>query len=217
MVGKWAGKMFKREQAFNLKTALCVLVAGAVALSIAPKSAQAAKLSGAISFNGNVTAYLNSNGTGTEATDLITAHSLVFGPSVVSAGANGSYSGITSGTAVTMYSPLDINPPALPVPATSPLWQVTEGPVTYSFTLSALIEPYVSSTALVLSGSGVMSDGTPGDANTGTWIGTFTTSGSTYSWNASSAAAVPEPASIALIVAGAGLLCRPSRARRLAR
>jgi hypothetical protein len=64
----------------------------------------------------------------------------------VSFGANGSFSAIPAGAFVTMYSPLVINPPALPVPATAPLWQVNVGPTLFTFTLSSLTEPTVQPT-----------------------------------------------------------------------
>lgn len=186
------------------KIALSVLMAGAVALTVVPDSAQANTIVGGISFNGNVTPYTTTDGTGTPAANYIVAHSVVFGPSVVSLGANGSFAGISAGTPVTMYSPLVINPPQLPIPATSPLWQVTVGSTTFSFTLSTLTEPVDTATAMELTGSGIMSDGNPADSNTGTWVATFTTSGSTFSWNASSSANVPE-AGTTLLLLGLGL------------
>jgi hypothetical protein len=169
----------------TFKYAFSVLMAGATALIIVPQSAEANIISGGISFNGNVIAYDTTDGTGPEASDYISAHSVVFGPSVVSLGANGSFAGISADTPVTMYSPLDINPPQLPIPATSPLWSVTYGAVTYTFTLSTLTEPADQANFMVLTGAGNMSDGTPADDNTGTWVATFTTSGDTFSWNAS--------------------------------
>jgi hypothetical protein len=191
------------------KTALLALFALAFAL-VAPKTAQAAKILGGISFNGNVTPYLNTIGTGPTATDLISAKSWVFGPTVTSLGANGSFGSVPSGVPVTMYSPLDVNPPALTIPASTPVWQVTSGGITYAFVLSSLTEPVDAPTYLVLTGAGTVSDGTPADNNTGNWVATFTTEGSTYSWNASfQATPLPEPASLSVIgIAGIGLLRR---------
>jgi hypothetical protein len=177
------------------KTILIALIAAAIAAGT--QNAKANILTGGISFNGNVNAYVLPSGSGTLSTNLMTARSLDFGPSVVSAGANGSFAAISAGTPVTMYSPLVINPTALPSPTTTPLWQVTVGPTTFAFTLATLTTAYASPSALVLSGTGSFTDGTPADTNNNaTWVGTFTTSGSTYSWNASSSAAVPEPASL---------------------
>jgi hypothetical protein len=41
-------------------------------------------------------------------------------------------------------------------------------------------------TFMVLTGSGLMDDGTPGDETTGTWVATFTSATDTFGWNASS-------------------------------
>jgi hypothetical protein len=192
----------------TFKIAFVAVMVGAVIL-FANQSAQANLITGGISFNGNVTPYLNSTGTGTQASDFISAHSVNFGPTVVSAGANGSFAGILSGTPVTMYSPLVFNPPTLPVPATSPIWSVTSGGVTYSLTLSVLTEPVDQATFMTLTGSGILSDGIPADSNTGNWVATFTTSGSTFSWNSSSgsttAPAVPDAGS-SLLLLGLGLV-----------
>jgi hypothetical protein len=149
---------------------------------------------------------------------LATAKSLVFGSSYVAAGANGSFDSITVGTPVSVYSPLQINPPVLPTPSTAPLWQVTSGITTYALTLSKLTEPVDTSSAIELTGSGIISNGTPADSTPGTWVATFTSASMcdnvTFSWNASSAT-VPEPASVSLLGIGAvGLLSR--RRKRIA-
>ena len=188
-----------------------VSMIGALVVSITAAGVRANTITGGISFSGNVTAYLNPLGTGPQATDYITAHSLDFGPSVVNSGANGTFAGIFAGTPVTMYSPLVINPPALPIPATSPLWQVTVGATNFSFTLATMLEPVDTADAMELTGSGIMNDGVPSDSNVGTWVATFTTSGSTFGWNASSAASVPEPGSGALMAAGGVALLRRRR------
>ena len=182
------------------KIALSVLAAGAIVGAVIPQTTEASPITGGISFSGSVTPYTTFDGTGSVATDYTLAHSLVFGLSYVAAGANGSFAGVTQNTPVSMYSPLQINPAALPVPATLPLWTVNG----FKFTLTALTEPNVSPTVLVLQGSGVISDSTPADSNTGTWVATFTTSGSTFSWNSSSAATVPD-AGTSLLLLGLGL------------
>ncbi len=181
------------------KIALLVLVAGAVASTTIPQNAQASTIHGGISFDGSVTPYIANNGTGPVANDYTLAHSLVFGQSFVAAGANGSFAGVAQDTQVSMYSPLQINPTALPI-GNQPLWTVNG----FSFTLTTLTEPSVSPTVLVLQGSGVISDSNPADSNTGTWVATFTTAGSTFSWNSSSAATVPD-AGTSLLLLGMGL------------
>src|ERR1700733_443311 len=103
-----------------------MFMAAAIALTIAAQSAQALP-TGDISFFGNVTPYLSSTGIGTQASDYISARALVFGPTVAALNADGVFSIVPANTPITMYSPLEINPPQLPIPATSPVWQVTAG------------------------------------------------------------------------------------------
>lgn len=162
-------------------------VVAVVGLAVIPMASQAVPINGSISFNGNLTAYTGGNGDGSIAGDFTTAHSIVFGSTYVSAGANGSFSGIAKDAVVTsVYSPLKINTPVVPPSA---LWAVGG----FTFTLSSLIEPFVAPNVLVLQGAGVMHD-TAGifSDNSGTWTATFSTASSggdvTFSWNSSSAA-----------------------------
>ena len=187
----------------------CGLVAGAVALFAVTQNAHATPINGGISFNGNVTAYLSAVGTGPVTFDYTLAHSVVFGASYVSAGANGIFSAIPANTPVTMYSPLLINPAQLPYPTSSPLWQVTGGGTTFSFTLSSLIESDLHTDSMELFGSGSMSDGNPADVIFGEWVATFTSLGSTFSWNSSASGSgsntpVPDAGSTLLLL-GLGL------------
>jgi hypothetical protein len=155
---------FSLGRLMGYKSFLMALIA--TALSAGTQRAQASIITGGISFNGNVTAYSDNSGSGPLATSLAAAESLGFGPSVVSDGANGSFSVIAANTPVTMHSPLLINP-AVSIPASTPLWQVTVGPTTYSFTpTTPLVEVFVSANALILTDTGTFSDGTPADNNT---------------------------------------------------
>jgi hypothetical protein len=172
------------------KQILSIITVGAAVAALLPQSASATPISGSISFNGNVTPYDDSIGTGTVASDYSMAHSLVFGLTTVSAGANGSFSGVTEGSSVSMYSPLVVNPPGLPVPVTAPLWSTAIGG--FTFTLVTLTEDVLVSpfNTMTLRGTGTLSDGNPADTTTGTWVATFTeansNTGATFSWNSSS-------------------------------
>ncbi|HUC86261.1 MAG TPA: hypothetical protein VL970_13775 [Candidatus Acidoferrales bacterium] len=175
--------------------ALWMVGAGTVALTVLPQQALAVPIVGSISFNGNVTPYVDSTGTGTVATDYSTAHSLVFGETFVAVGADGSFASVPQNSQVFVYSPLIINPPSLPVPSTAPLWSTSVGGFTFTLTLlteDVLVSPFDT---LTLRGTGVISDGNPADSNTGTWVATFTTAqsqdGETFSWNSSSKGNIP--------------------------
>lgn len=193
------------------KHALSVFSTGALALAIAAPSTFATPISGSISFNGNVTPYVSVTGTGAVATDYSDAHSLVFGQSFVSAGANGSFAGVPVNSQVFVYSPLVINPPGLPVPAGTPLWTTAVGG--FTFTLTTLTEDVLVSpfNTLTLRGSGELEDGNSADTETGTWVATFTTassaSGMTFSWNSSSQSSIPATdASASFTLLGIGLI-----------
>jgi hypothetical protein len=207
--------MSGKKCARGFAAGLASFLLAAITISFAGGSAQAAPIHGGISFSGDVTAFLSASGMGSEAMDFISAHSLVFGSTTVASSPTGTFSVIPSGTSVTLYTPLQINPTALPSPSTTALWKITTGGVTYSFTLSsALSEPVVTSNALELTGSGTFSDSiSSADSSPGTYVATFTTSGCTYSWNASGKAIpVPEPTSMAVLsCCGVGLLSRRRR------
>jgi hypothetical protein len=186
--------------------------AGAVALAMMPLTTSAVPITGSISFNGNVTPFVTTTGTGTVAANYSDAHSLVFGQTFVSSGADGSFASVPVNSQVLLFSPLEINPTGLPVPATTPLWTTTIGD--FSFTLTTLTEDVLVSpfNTLTLRGTGELSDGNAADSTTGTWVATFTLAqsgeGETFSWNSSSKAdisSVPD-GSASCILLGAGLI-----------
>ena len=194
------------------KHALLIISGGAVALALLPITTSAVPITGSISFNGNVTPFVNSTGTGTLATDYSMAHSLVFGQTFVSAGADGAFTAVPQNSQVVLFSPLRINPPGLPTPPTTPLWATAIGG--FSFTLITLTEDILVSpfNTLTLRGTGLLSDGNPLDNNTGTWVATFTTAhsaaGATFSWNSSSSGdirGVPDGGSTIMLL-GCGML-----------
>jgi hypothetical protein len=184
--------------------------AGAIALALVTQT-YAVPISGSISFNGNVTPYVSTTGTGATAANYSLAHSLVFGQSFVSAAASGSFAGVPINSAVSLYSPLMVNAPALPSPATTPLWTTSIGG--FAFTLTTLTEDTLASpfNTMTLRGTGTMSDGNPLDSNSGTWVATFTLAqsgtGETFSWNSSSDATVNVPEhSASFVLFGVSLL-----------
>jgi hypothetical protein len=187
-------KMFMKTQ---IKSYLAPLAVGAVALALLPQTNSAVPITGSISFNGNVTAFVNASGTGTIATDYSLAHSLVFSETLVSAGANGAFAGIPLNSAVDVFSPLGINQPSFPTPSGTPLWTTAFGG--FKFLLTSLTEdPLVGPfDTMTLRGVGTISDGNPLDDNTGEWVATFTDAtsaeGTTFSWNSSFHDDAPQP------------------------
>jgi hypothetical protein len=173
------------------KLKLSLVAAGSLALSMAPITSMATPINGTISFFGNVTPFTGppSSPGVTIASDYTTAQSLVFGFTQAASGANGSFASVTAGTVVTMNGPLGVNPAV--INSSGPLWSVGG----FTFTLTTLTESLDTPTVLVLSGSGMMSDGIAADNNMGTWVATFTSASSgpgvTFSWNSSSGASIP--------------------------
>src|SRR5271154_4031069 len=118
------------------------LMAGVVAMAAAARNAQAGQISGALSFNGNVEAFLAASGLGTHASDWTSAKSVVFYVTFISFGPTGSFESLDKlplGREVGMDpEPIGINPPVVPNASfDGPLWSVGG----YSFTLSTLSEP----------------------------------------------------------------------------
>jgi hypothetical protein len=193
------------------KLALSAIVAGAIALS---QTAQAGLINGTVSFAGNVTAYQNTTGTGSLASDFSNAHSLVFsgGDLVNSTPApTGSFATAVGGS-VSVFSPLVISP--VTITSGSLLWSITSGSHVWNFTVTSLTEsPLVAPyNVLILQGTGTISDNIAGDLpNTGTWVATFTTAsantGVTFSYNSSAAANVNAPeAGTSVLLLGLGLV-----------
>jgi hypothetical protein len=136
--------------------------------------ASAVPITGGISFVGG---YTPNN------PDLSAATSVTFGPTFVF-GANGAFSSLFLAP-VSMYSPLAINPTALPA---GPLWSVGG----FALTLSSLIETDVHPDTLTLRGVGMIHSTNPSLSDTsGKWVATFNSLGNTFSWSSSSSA-VPD-------------------------
>lgn len=170
----------------------------AISMACGSISASAVPINGAIGFGGLF------NPTG--GTDLSDATGLEFGFAFVSA-ASGDFVPTVGETAT--FSPFDFNPSSTPV---TPLWSVLGG--AYTFDLNDVFVTAQTSTALNLSGSGVLMavgfDDTPGvwtfsgDALGGTFFTFSSISGST---------AVAEPGTALLL--GLGLIGMGMIRRRL--
>ena len=148
-------------------------------------SVQATPITGGISFAGN---YTPNN------SDLTLATSIVFGSTFVTS-VNGDFAVFAPGAAVTMSSPLSINPTVTPVLS---LWSIGS----YSFDAQTLTPSAQTATTLTLTGFGVINNGTPADAVNGSWVATFNTLSGTFSWSAS-AGSLPDGGTTMLLLGGA--------------
>jgi hypothetical protein len=158
------------------------MMIGAVAMASSAPNAQAATITGAMSFYGIVTPNLAANGLGGEAPNWTSAKSLIFFLTYESLDPSGSFSSIEPGYEITMDPfPLDINPAILPPPTDPPLWTVKG----FTFTLTSFSEPLITPSVMELTGTGDITDGNPADTNTGEWVATFTSLGETYGWSSS--------------------------------
>ena len=123
----------------------------------------------------------------------------------------GSFAGIAEGTAVTMFTPLQVNGPGVTLPD-GPIWSVGG----FSLTLTSIGEQFNSSNSLNLYGVGVLSDGNSANDSIGEWIATFNRSGTNFTFSASSSTSVPD-GSTTVILLGLGLAAIGVVSRRTAK
>lgn len=181
-----------------------------LAMALALTSAAfAVPVNGSIGFTGPYTA---NDPNLTLATQISFANS---GPTQITTDGtvSGSFAGIAAGTPVTMFTPIVINqgggpnPTGVTLPGGS-IWSVG----VFSLTLTSLVEQFNTAQTLVLYGVGTLSNGNPADNSIGDWVATFSRSGSSFTFAATSSS-VPDGGSTALLL-GLGLLGLGALARR---
>jgi hypothetical protein len=182
------------------------LLAGAMVVGLGA-AADAAPITGGISLAGGFTPIDSSSAP----TTLAAATGIDFGMSFATGASGtltsfGSVSTVAGTLTMTDFQFVSVPPPV------SPLFTAFDGVATLNFDLNTVTIISQTSSTLQLSGTGVLS--LPGfDPTPGNWVLTANSLGGTFSWS-SSTAAIPEPASLALL--GMGLLGLGFAARRRA-
>jgi len=167
-----------------IKLAVAVATAFAVTASV-----QATPISGSIGFTG---VYVQNGGT---VGDLLTATSM----SISSVSIQNPQGVFVGATTPTFASPIGVNGNG-PTLVGAQLWSVIIGGVTYKMIVNTETQnPLSTSQTLALSGTGTMEDGTPADNTTGVWQISFGVSGSSFTWQSTSAS-VPDGASTAMLL-----------------
>lgn len=166
------------------------LACAAAGLSLVAAS-NATPITGSIGFTGT---YTQNGGT---AGNLASATTMTIDTTVVSS-TTGDFVG--AGAPLSFASPIGVNGNA---PAIGTLWSVTVGSKTYTFTVSSESQTFTSGTQLNLAGNGTISDGTLADNTGGTWQLGFGVSGSSFTWQSTSAANVPDGGTTAILMGAA--------------
>jgi hypothetical protein len=183
------------------------LASVAVALGMV-SAVHAIPINGSIGFTGS---YTQNGGT---AGNLATATSFtiintVLNPIVVF-DSTGDLAG--AGAPITFASPIGVNgnPPSL---IGLQLWSATKGLITYSLLVSTEAQTFTSGVQLNLAGTGTLRDGTAADNTPGVWQIGFGVSGSSFTWQSTSATqGVPDGGTTVMLLgaalSGLGLLRR---------
>ncbi len=178
---------------------LVLVLAAILAFTVGSKDATAAKISGDIGFGGQV---IPIDGDGNETGDYSTVEGLQF----VSASAIGfgSYTGMPffNDATFTDFMFADVSS-ITPVDLWTTSWTTATGNVTAAFEMTKVWVTKKTSDFLTLKGSGILTL-TGFEDTSGTWAFSGDHAGSTFSFSASNAAAVPEPGTLSLL--GLGLM-----------
>jgi hypothetical protein len=173
------------------KMILRILVGVALSM-IFVVSVQAASITGSIGFTGTYTQNGGTNGVLNTATSMT-----ISTPSIVISPTSGSFVGATL---VTFASPIGVNVNSSDLVGNT-FWSVLVGSTTYTFKVTTESQTFTSGTQLNLAGLGTITDGT--NTVSGTWQIGFGVSGSSFTFQSTSAA-TPEPSSLYLL--GMGIL-----------
>ncbi|MDA7644443.1 VPDSG-CTERM sorting domain-containing protein [Verrucomicrobiales bacterium] len=153
-----------------MKNKWLALTAGALVLMSATvaQAAPITNINGSIGLSGLYTV---------DNPDLAAAKKITFG-STFAFGGVGDFSSIADATAVTMATSLTFDP--LFTVTSNPLWSVGG----FDFNLTSLAVTNEQSNSLSLSGAGTVTNTSFTDTP-GTWVATFNTAGSSFTWSSS--------------------------------
>lgn len=168
------------------------LASGALALGMAC-AVHATPINGSIGFTGT---YVQNGGT---LGNLASATSMSISTVSVSS-STGDLSG--SGAPVTFATPIGVNGSG-PSLVSLQLWSATKGLITYSLVVTSEAQTFTSGIQLNLAGSGTLMDGTLADNTAGTWQIGFGVSGSSFTWQSTSASNLPDGGTTAMLLGAA--------------
>jgi hypothetical protein len=181
----------------NMKNKLMIMAGAMAVVAGFGQVAQATPIAGSIGFTGT---FIQNGGT---LGNLKTATSMTINSATVGT-ATGDFAGASL---ISFASPIAVNPAV----GITTLWNILAGGVTYTFMVTSETQDLTTTTALHLTGTGLITDGNVADATTGNWQLGFGKSGDSFQWQstgAADAAEVPDGGStVALLGAGICGLC----------
>jgi hypothetical protein len=180
------------------KNIIKYLASAALALGMV-SAVQATPINGSIGFLGLYTQNGGTAGNLASATSF-TIINTVANPIIVQPGsATGDLAG--AGAPITYATPIGVNGNA-PSLVGLQLWSATKGLITYSLLVTSETQSFTSGTQLNLTGTGILRDGNPADNTSGVWQIGFGVSGSSFTWQSTSASA-PDGGTTAMLLGAA--------------